>query len=143
MATDYWPEEEGYIVEGLAIGFGYADAAIGEGACVQITGTTANQVRFATSAATGDSVGVCLRDCAGAGSQAVVALTGIVKMTAACSITVGDFVGGGGSGRQVIEFDGESDQLTVNGGSAWILGMALHTAATTGDEILVLLGKTM
>jgi hypothetical protein len=143
MATDYWPDEEGYIVEGLTIGFCYADAAIGEMDAVQVTGTTAGRVRVATSAATGDSQGVALKAAGAAGAYIPVAFTGVVKMTAACSISVGDLVAGAITGDSVIEFDDESDNLTGLGGSAWLLGMALQAAATTGDEILVLLGRSV
>ena len=132
--TDYYPDEEGYVDEGYAIGWFYPDAAINEGASVFLTGTTAGRIRCRTVAATGEGIGVALRAATGAGAPAriPVAILGVVKMMAASTIAVGDFVGSGATTGLVIEFDGESDQLLGLGGTAYLLGLALQAAATTG-----------
>ncbi|MHA2136137.1 MAG: capsid cement protein [Candidatus Thorarchaeota archaeon] len=141
--TDYYPDEEGYVDEGYAIGWFYPDAAINEGASVFLTGTTSGQIRCRTVAAFGEGVGVALRAATGAGAPAriPVAILGVVKMMACGTIAVGDMVGSGATTGLVHEFNDESDNLMGLGGTAYILGLALQAPATTGDEILVLVGR--
>jgi len=88
-------------------------------------------------AAAGDAHGVALRAATAQYDIIPVAFNGVVKMTAACTIAIGDSViGNGGDNSQIKDcatFDGAA-HTSVH------LGLALQGSATTGDEILILLG---
>jgi len=144
MATDYWPQEEGYIVEGSPVMMCQTAGTITEMACVEINNTAAagGYVAVDHGSAIGDSVGVALRACTVTGEMVPVAFGGIVKMLADSTIGVQEHVMGNGSddAKVVRKQHLGSDDMYFNQGTAWVLGMALQAGITDGDEILVLLG---
>ena len=141
-AADYWPQEEGYIVEGATVMMCVTSGTITENACVIISGTTAGQVTVDHSAAYCDAVGVALRACTVTGQMIPVAFDGIVKMLADATLTAQQLVGSAGSDTSKIIDHAASNSCATNSGTAYILGMALQAAADDEDQILVLLGRT-
>jgi predicted RecA/RadA family phage recombinase len=136
MATDYWPDEEGYIYEGCMVLPCKAAAVITEGYLVLLSATAAGVITVTQSAgAVGDTVAVALR-AANTGDFIPCAFSGVVKLVAGCTIALHDAVIGGTTAGKVVvncsTFDGAA-------ASYRLLGMALQAGGTTGDEILVLL----
>jgi len=141
--TDFWPSEEGVIVEGLSIGYFYCTAAVAEGAPCKMGTVSSGVIAVTTAAAFGDGMLVALK-AAGVNETVPCVESGVMKMIAIddSAVTAGDFVmnsaetgvkGGMGTAN--------STALKLFGGSSYVLGMALQTSAASGDEILVLLGK--
>lgn len=144
MATDYWPQEEGYIVEGSPVMMCKTAGTIVEMATVEINVGTAGHVLVDHGSAKGDAIGVALRACTVTGEYIPVAFGGIVKMLADSTIIVQQPVlSNGDDSSKVIGFDNAlnvgSNDLYFNAGTAWLLGLALQAGITDGDEILVLL----
>lgn len=139
MATDYWPQEEGYIVEGSPVMMCKTAGTITEMACVLIQAGGAGYVQVDHSAAAGDSVGVALRACTVTGQMIPVAFGGIVKMLADSSIAVMEPVQSAGSDTAKVVDGPASNVLFINNSNKSILGIALQAGVTDGDEILVLL----
>jgi len=139
VAVDYYPDEEGSIVDGLICGFCYADGALNEGALVK-WGTSANgRVAVAESAAVGDAIGVALKAAAGAGSMVPVAFSGVVKLTTGETLAIGELVLSLTSTN--IAGIGASTTLTINSATQKILGCTMQAGLSDdGDELLVLLG---
>jgi len=142
MSTDWYPDEEGSIVDGLICGFCYADGAMNEG-CIVKWGTSASgrvAVAEATAAAgtIGDGIGVALKAAAGAGSMIPVAFSGIVKMTVDETLAIGDLVLSQNS--VTITGIGSSANLAINSGTQKILGCLMQASTNESDELLVLLG---
>ena len=142
MVTDWYPDEEGSIVDGFICGFCYADGAFNAGEVVT-WGTSASgrvAVISATSAAgtIGDGIGVALRAASGAGSIVPVAFSGIVKMTVDETLAIGDLVLSQSS--IALTGIGSSDQLCVNSATQKILGCLMQASTNESDEVLVLLG---
>ena len=143
MATDWWPSEEGIIVEGLTF-FGYCEAAIAEGApCKVGATTTAGRLQITTATGLGDAQLVALKK--GAQYDTIpVAESGLMKMIndQDANISAGEFVmnsveGGVATGESVTN----STKLALFGGTSYVLGMSLQTTTAKHDEIIVLLGK--
>lgn len=137
MATDYWPDEEGYIFEGCMVLPCKAAGTISEMNPVLMSATAAGVITVDHGAgAVGDTCAIALR-AANTGDFIPCAFSGVVKMIGQCTIALGDAVIGGitTGGASCVDCD------TFDGGAASykLLGMALQGAATTGDEILVLL----
>jgi len=138
--VDFWPQEEGYIVEGAPVMMCVAGAAIEEMACVKLSATTAGQVTVITNAAWGDSMGVALRSAA-TGQRVPVAFEGVVKLIANATIALGEMVvNAAAKSCYVVDAPVSADVMKGDTGSAYVLGTALQAATTHGDEILVLLG---
>jgi len=115
---------------------------ITEMASVEINTGGAGYVLVDHGSANADAIGVALRACTVTGQMIPVAFGGIVKMLADCTIIVQEpVVSAGGDDAKVLGANlvVGSDDLYINEGSAWILGMALQAGVTDGDEILVLL----
>ena len=143
MATDFWPQEEGYIVEGAPVMMCYAAAAVGENSCVKLSATTAGRVDVAASAAAGDSLGVALRATSG-GQMIPVAFAGIVKMIGDATLALGAPIISAGSDTAKIVDSGQSTDIMLgdDAGTQRILGTTLHESADQeDDEILVILGR--
>lgn len=141
MATDYWPQEEGYIVEGSPVMMCKTAGTLGEMNTVEINTGASGYVLVDHGSAKGDTIGVALRACTVTGQMIPVAFGGIVKLLADSTIIVQQpVIGNGDETAKVIRssYMG-SDDLYCNEGTGWILGMALQAGITTGDEILVLL----
>ena len=142
MSTDYWPQEEGYIVEGAPVAMCIAAAAIGEMSCVKLNSTAAGSINVAASAAVGDSIGVALRAAIGTGDTIPVAFGGIVKMITGGTLALMDTVESQGvNTAEVIQVANSTDMAIADQAGDVCLGMALHAGVTLGDEILVLLGR--
>lgn len=152
MATDYWPQEEGYIVEGAPVMMCRANDTIVEMACVNVTAGAAGYVQVDHSALMGDSIAVALRACTVTGQYIPVAFRGIVKMLADSTIIVQQtLISQGTDSAKVVRQNAAanvgSDDLWCNYsaaalGTAWIMGLALQAGITDGDEILMLLNPT-
>jgi hypothetical protein len=145
VAVDYWPQEEGYIVEGEPVMMCTATAAIGEMSCVKLDTCVAGCVKVTATAAAADSVGVALRSASGAGSMVPVAFRGVVKMLAGAAFALGAPVTSNGAAlpdtASVIIAGTSQAILLGTGGADRILGTALHAGTNIGDEVLVLLGR--
>ena len=142
MATDFWPQEEGYIVEGSPVMMCYAAAAVGENSCVKLSATTAGRIDVAASAAAGDAIGVALRATSG-GQMIPVAFAGIVKMIGDATLALGAPVISAGSDTSKVVDTGTSANIVLgDDGTQRVLGLTLHESADQqDDEILVLLGR--
>lgn len=144
MATDYWPQEEGYIVEGSPVVMCKASGTIGEMAVVKIEAGGAGYIQVDHSAAFADATGVALRACTVTGQMIPCAFGGVVKMLADSTIVVQQpVIAQGSNTAKVVGYDVAlnvgSNDLYFNSGTAWLLGYALQAGVTDGDEILVLL----
>ena len=140
MTTDYWPQEEGYIVEGAPVLMCLAAGAIGEMDCVTLSAATAGSVSVVTNAIFGDSMGVALRS-AGTGQMVPVAFDGIVKLIANASIALGQQVMNEAAATAlIIDTPVSANVMVGDTGTCYVLGTALQAALTHGDEILVMLG---
>ena len=138
MVTDWYPDEEGSIVDGLICGFCYADGAIAEGNIVQWGTSASGRVAVASSAAVGDGIGVALKAASGVGSIIPVAFSGIVKMTVDETLSIGELVISESS--LYIVGMGASTTLTINSATQKILGCVMQASTDETDELLVLLG---
>jgi len=142
VGSDYWPQEEGYIVEGAPVMMCVSGGTITEMACVYLSGTTAGQVTVTTNAAWGDSIGVALRAVSGAGKMVPVAFAGVVKLLADATLALGQQVcNQAAGGNKIIDTPTSANIKLGDNGTAYVLGIALQAAADDEDEILVLLGR--
>ena len=143
MATDYWPQEEGYIVEGASVMMCLSDVStITEMACVKIENTAAGSVSVDHSDAWGDAIGVALRACTVTGQMIPVAFDGIVKLLADATLTAQQIVCSAGSDTsKIIDAPASNNLILGDTGTAWVLGVTLQAAADDEDQILVLLGR--
>jgi hypothetical protein len=136
--VDYYPDEEGSIVDGLICGFCYADGALNEGCLVKWGTSASGRVAVAESAAVGDAIGVALKAASGAGSYVPVAFSGIVKLTTNETLAIGELIISGTSVNVVGV--GASTTITINSATQKILGCLMQAGASDDDELLVLLG---
>ena len=141
-AADYWPQEEGYIVEGATVVQCVTAGTITEMACVKISGTTAGQITVDHSAAWGDAIGVALRACTVTGQMIPVAFDGVVKLLADATLAAQQLVCSAGSDTsKIIDAPTSVNLMLGDNGTAWVLGVSLQAAADDEDQILVLLGR--
>ena len=139
MAVDYWPDEEGSIVDGFICGFCYADGAIGEGEIVTWGTSAAGRVAVIVSSAVGDGIGVALKEAGAAGAIIPVAFSGIVKLTAGETMAIGELITN--LSDTLIASMGTSDTWCANEGVSHILGCTMQAGADDdGDELLCLIG---
>jgi len=142
MGTDYWPQEEGYIVEGSPVMMCRATAAIGEMSCVKLGTTAVGVVQVTASAAAGDSIGVALRAATAANQMIPVAFGGIVKMIVGGTLGLqAPCISQGVDTAEVLDTGTSVDIILGDNGTQRILGTTLHAGVTLADEILVLLGR--
>lgn len=140
--TDYWPSEEGAIVEGGLVLNCYADGAISEGSCVTWGTSAANRLPVTATAAFGDGIGVALKAASAAGDLVPVCVHGIVKLMVGETLTIGDAVVSTGTTGTVygIEAASSSQLESVAGASVWILGYLFASGnSDTSDEVPVLI----
>ena len=141
MATDYWPQEEGYIVEGAPVIMCVSTSVITEMACVRLTATTAGVVSVGVGAVWGDCIGVALRACS-SGQMVPVAFKGVVKMLADATLALGQHVCNQATGgNKIIDGPAAANVMLGDDGTAYILGTTLQAATDDEDEILILLGR--
>jgi len=143
--TDYWPSEEGIIVEGLTF-FAKCTAAVAEAAPCKIGTPASGVIAVTTAAAVGDAILVGLK-AGGAGEYIPVAESGLMKMTAnqTAAITAGEFVMNSAEGGVIHCLIPAWNKHKHGGGASYILGLAMQTSqgSKLADEIIVLLGKYM
>lgn len=153
MAADLYPDEEGHISDGLVIGYCKAQATIVQNQAVYLHATSVSgAVSVAPCAADSDSCAVALK-AASAGEWIPVCFYGVVKMYGGSTITAGDMVCNDASGYFVAPLPDYAFGLSPTylayyagvktGGTIYRMGLALQNgnAATTGGELLVLVGK--
>lgn len=142
VGIDYWPQEEGYIVEGSPVMMCRSTAAIGEMSCVKLGTTAIGVIQVTASAAAGDSIGVALR-AATAGEQMIpVAFAGIVKMIVGGTLALqAPCISQGVDTAEVVDTGDSTAIMLGDNGTQRILGLTLHAGVTLADEILVLLGR--
>ena len=138
VTVDWYPDEEGSIVDGLICGFCYADGALAEGNIVKWGTSAVGRVAVIVSAAVGDGIGVALKAASGAGAYVPVAFSGIVKMLVNETLAIGDLV----LNLDTISIGGigDSNTLCINSFTQKILGCIMQASADDEDEVLVLLG---
>ena len=147
--TDLYPSEEGYISDGNVIGYCKCQATIALHSSVFIHGTAvAGVVSVAPTAADGDGCAVALKGGA-AGEDIPVCFFGVVKMMAAAAIDEGDQVKSDSLGTYILPIaDRDATAATLLRGMNYTgtvirLGVALQAGASSGDELLVLVGRTL
>jgi len=138
MVTDWYPDEEGSIVDGLICGFAYADAAIAEGNIVTWGTSASGRVAVTPSVAVGDGIGVALKAASGAGVYVPVAFSGIVKLSVDETLAIGALVINTGS--LTLVGMGASTTLYINSATQMIIGCTMQASTDETDELLVLLG---
>lgn len=145
--TDLYPDEEGYISDGHVVAFCKVQAAVEIHEVVWIHGTAVSgALSIAPAAADGDGFAVALKAGA-AGEYVPVCFRGVVKLLAGDTITAMDILQNDALGTYVLPIATvTSDEMQVWRGLNWTgtrqrLGVALQAASTSGDEILVLVGK--
>jgi hypothetical protein len=139
--ADYWPQEEGYIVEASPVMMCEASGAITEMECVKLSSTSAGKIVVEDAAAWGDSIGVALRAVSD-GQMVPVAFAGIVKMLADATLALGQQVCNSAAGsNKIIDTPTSVNIKLGDNGTAYVLGITLQEAADDEDEILVLLGR--
>ena len=144
--TDLYPDEEGYISDGLVIGYCVAAASIALHSGVSIgTTSVAGAVNVLAGAADGDSLAVALK-AADTGDFIPVCFHGIVKMVIGDTCTAGDIVKSDASATYVIPIIQTVDDILkfrgLNGtGTIIRLGLLMQPGAASGDEALVFIGR--
>lgn len=146
--TDQWtkvPTGQPICAGHYEIGFCYCTAGVTEGYVVKVGTHATDYVPVTVSAAIGDGIGVALKTGA-AGEYVPVLFYGAIKLDTSAAVTIGKFVVNASGGATVVQIcpvgSDISATLKVFGGSSYVLGLALQTA-TSGDEIVVLVGKCM
>ena len=147
--TDLYPSEEGYISDGNVIGYCKATATIALHSSVFIHGTAVSgEISVAPTAADGDGIAVALK-AAATGDRIPVCFFGVVKMMAAAAIDESDQVKSDSLGTYIIPIaDRDSTAATLLRGLNYTgtvqrLGVALQAGASSGDELLVLIGRVL
>jgi len=143
MAVDYWPQEEGYIVEGAPVMMCKSAGTITEMANVKISATAVGCVTVDHSAVWGDCIGVALRASTTAGQMIPVAFEGIVKVLTDATLALGQTVcNQAGESNKVIDTPASANLMQGDdGGTAYVLGTLMQAATTEGDEVLMMLGR--
>ena len=131
MATDKWPSEEGLIAFGSVLAFFKAATVLVKGDVVYLSGDL--EVSKTDGSGRTDVVGVALKSAAvGENVPIATVFTAVVKVKAAGAVSAGSLV--------VSAADGKVEAYPTTpaaGDEQKILGRALQSASTDGDEILV------
>jgi len=138
LVTDWYPDEEGSIVDGLICGFCYADGAVALGNCVTWGTSASGRVAVKASVAVGDGIGIALKAASGAGEYIPVAFSGIVKLMVDETLGIGELVISQSSIALVGV--GDSDTLYINSATQMIIGCIMQESTDESDEVLTLLG---
>ena len=152
--TDLYPDEEGYIEDGLQIGFAKAYESIALHAAIDLGTTGVSGYVSVGQAAFKAGVGIALR-AADTNDIIPVLFYGIVKQYGEAGITPGELVVSGTTGTYVAPMPALAAATVAdlsNNLCEWVgigagattqyyrLGMALQPATTAGDEALILIG---
>ncbi len=146
MGTDYWPEKDGYISDGLVVGYCKAAGSITLHTAVKISASAASCLTV-DEAGYQEGVGVALLS-ADTNDFIPVCFYGVVKMKAdtAAAISVMQTVVSGTTAaditRMPVVADTADNNYAANNGTGTLhkLGMALQAGTTDADELLVLIG---
>jgi hypothetical protein len=146
--TDYWPHEEGLIVDGFSIANAYANAAIEAFEVVHAhTSSTAGEIVVAPAAADADGYAVALKAATAQGDIIPVLYFGIVKFPIDEVIAEDDTVENDAVGTHILPIDTDNTAANYSKlrainytGTEMRLGIALQ-GGNTDDEILVLVGR--
>lgn len=148
MATDWWPSQEGRIVDGLTLNCIAEDNAIVEGQAVCFGTDTAGQITVDGATGLGDGWGVALKASAAAGDPLPVLVFGLYKMTASNGTDQpdkGEFVMNS-STIYVVDVGQVGTYTSANlkayGGSSYILGMCMIGMTANADESIIFIGRT-
>jgi hypothetical protein len=145
--ADFWSKEEGAIFDaGSYIIPCTADTTIALGAAIGATTTATDGAFEITDAAgVGDGFGIACRAAAADGDVIPVLFYGIYKcMTSGAGygvIKMGSYVMNSTASYVTWAGTVATTSMCAFGGSSHILGLALQTCATLGDEICILVGK--
>ena len=138
MTTDWYPTQEGRIVDGLTI-TAIAGGSIVEGSAVKFGTSASGQITVQAASAVGDGFAVAVK-AASTGEPVPVLVFGLYKMTmGGADVTQGSHLLNSGTIYAVF---GTVASTRAMGGSSFILGMAMQSATADGDEALVLIGRT-
>ncbi len=149
MATDFWPDQDGRLVDGCTIGFCYAEStSITANYAVKMGTSTASRIGVGVCAANGDGIGVALKTPVAVGDPIPVLMMGLIKMKLSAGAMntgvfpkIGSFiinsVTDGISGTGTVA----TTNLQLFLGPSYILGIAWATATALSDEIPVFVGK--
>ena len=150
--TDYWPSEEGAIFDyNSYIVPCYPDAAIVEMGAVKVGTTVAGRISVTVCGAdTGTGIGIALRAATGAGvpPRIPVLFYGIAKVTSCATanyyLMAGSYAFNNGPTNLYQATAGALyTQFAAGGGASYIMGLCLQgVSGGTGDEVLLLVGKT-
>jgi predicted RecA/RadA family phage recombinase len=148
MATDWWPTQEGRIVDGLTLNCIAEDGDIVEGQSVTWGTSTSGQITVDGSSGLGDGWGIALNASAAAGDAVAVLVYGLYKLTVSNATgqpAQGEFcMSSGGTYITSIQdcgFTVDTLVATDAAGSSYLLGMAMQSATANSDDIVVFIGK--
>lgn len=128
------------LTSGYEIGFCYCTAGVTEGYAVKVGTHATGKIPVTVSAAVGDGIGITLKT-GSAGDYVPVLFYGAIKMDTSSNVTIGGIVMGASGGATVMAVGtGMTTNNKLFGGNSYALGMAMQTA-TSGDEIVILVGK--
>ena len=142
--VDYYPDEEGVLLDGISIGWAQASTTIYANTPIKLATATAGNIVIA---AAGDRAGIGVAMKAGSSSDYIpVLFYGVVKMFLSGTCVVGAAVVSGAAAATCgyvtrIPSYTVDQQLLLRGlnytGTVEVLGKAIQ-GGTTGDEILIL-----
>jgi len=147
--TDLYPDEEGYIGDGLVIGFAKAAGSITLHGAVAIPATGVSSYVSVTAATYRTGIGIALR-AADTNDYIPVVLYGIVKQwTGAAPFAAGKLVTSATTAGYVDVMPAANATTMLewnglgNGGTTALnrLGLALQPGTTAGDEALIAIGR--
>jgi hypothetical protein len=143
MTTDWYPTQEGRLVDGLTIS-AIAGGAIVEGSAVKFGTSASGQITVQAASAIGDGFAVSIK-AASTGDPVGVLVFGLYKMTiGGTDLTQGSFVINSGTIYAVYAAITSANyfSLVKFGGASHMLGQAMQSATADGDEAIVFVGKT-
>lgn len=148
--TDYYSQEEGAVFDSNSYIIPCRpDGAVSEMSSVKMGTTVAGRISVAASTATGDGIGIALKAASGAGapSRIPVLFYGIAKVTSSAIANYYLIAGSFAMNNTTTTFMAHSAiayTVTVAGGGAsYVMGLCLQgVSGGTGDEVLLLVGKT-
>lgn len=140
MSTDWYPDEEGVLVDGLSLGWCIASSTITALGAVKLDTATAGNI-VVTAAADFEGIGIAMRG--GSSSDYIpILLYGVVKQMLGNACLVGNAVGSGTTAGYVLAAATTIANVNLLRGINYTgtvehIGKALQ-GGTTGAEILVL-----
>lgn len=148
--TDYYPQEEGAVFDSCSYIIPcYPDAAISEMSAVKVGTTASGRISVTVPASSGDGIGIALKAATGAGapSRIPVLFYGIAKVTSSAIanyyLIAGSFAMNNTTTTYIADPSVAYNAMVAGGGGSYIMGLCLQgVSGGTGDEVLLLVGKT-